>query len=203
LLSGCAALVYQVVWFRMCNRAFGATAPAVATVLAVFMAGLGLGAHFAGRRADAYAPRRCLEAYALLELGIAGLALLTPWVLGALPDVHAFAARHAGHGAFVGTLIRVIASAGALLPPTLLMGATLPLLLRGSEPAPAELTRSIGRLYTANNLGAVLGTLLSGFVLLRELGEIRTVQCAAVLNLAAAGLVLLGRSRAPAPRAAP
>ncbi|MFI5308808.1 MAG: fused MFS/spermidine synthase [Polyangiales bacterium] len=175
--SGCAGLVYQMVWFRMLGRAFGATAPAAATVLAVFMGGLGWGARAAGRLAHRMPPRRSLMTYAGLECAIAGLALLSSWLLAAIPSLYALLSSPATT-LLVRNAVRLVISAGALLPPTFLMGATLPFMTQGLAPREGEASRGFGTLYMANNVGAVVGTLVSGFWLLRLWGETWTLRAA-------------------------
>jgi spermidine synthase len=189
--SGCAGLVYQVVWFRMLGRAFGATAPAAATVLAVFMGGLGLGARVAARRVHSVGPRRSLVTYAGLECAIAVLALLSPWLISTIPSLYALllAARPAHEPAR--TLVRLGMSTVALLPPTFLMGATLPFMMRGLGQLQDGASRAFGSLYTANNLGAVAGTMFSGFWLLRVVGETWTLRAAVGFSLCAAALAAL------------
>jgi spermidine synthase len=202
LCSGAAALIYQVVWFRMLHRAFGGTAPAAATVLAVFMAGLGAGAYLAGRRVDRVDPRACVVLYVALELAAAAYAVTTPWLMNSLPDLHAWAVSVAGLNPATKAFARTLGSACVLLPPTALMGATLPVLLRAARPADADLTRSVAVMYAANNAGAVIGALSSGFLLLGTLGETRTVLVAASLNVAAAAAAAVVL-RGPSPAAQP
>lgn len=189
--SGCAGLVYQVVWFRMLGRAFGATAPAAATVLAVFMGGLGLGARLAARRVHAIAPRRSLITYAVLECAVAGFALLSPWLIASIPSLYAALLATGAAQEPLRTLLRLVMSTVALLPPTCLMGATLPLMMRGLERPEDGASRAFGSLYTANNLGAVAGTMLSGFWLLRVAGETQTLRTAVVFSACAAALAVL------------
>ncbi len=126
LFSGGAALVYQLLWVRQLSLVFGNAVEAVATVVATFMAGLGLGAAAAARFADRAPPPRLRRAYVCLELGIAAFAFVVPWASARLvpwlaplyrpedPDAHAIA------------LLRVLGSAFLVLPPTVLMGAACP-----------------------------------------------------------------------------
>jgi spermidine synthase len=82
LLSGCAALIYQILWLRLLGLVFGVTVYAASTVLAAFMAGLALGSLFAGRLADRV--RHPLRWFAAAECGIALTAVASPWMLNAL-----------------------------------------------------------------------------------------------------------------------
>jgi len=181
LLTGAAALVYQVLWTRQLTLLLGHTVAAISTVLATFMAGLALGSVLAARILPRTAPSCWARAYALLEVGIGGCALLFPVIAGT--------AR--------GGLVVL------LLLPTTFMGATLPLLtgLAGAHVETAG--RVAGTLYAANTLGAVAGSLASVLFLLPRLGVGRSTLLAVTLNLAAAAVVAGLARRPPAPDPAP
>jgi spermidine synthase len=197
LFSGLSALVYQIIWVRLLGFTFGTTTEAVSTVLAVFFAGLALGNLWAATRLVRVV--RPLRVYALLELGIGLYALASLPLLRGLSDVHTLVA--AGQGPALATAIRLAGSAAVLLPPTIAMGATLPVVARGLVTDDATLGRWSALLYAANTLGAVLGAYLCGFWLIPWLGLARSVLLAGLVNLgvAAAVLALAGGLRAPAP----
>jgi spermidine synthase len=181
LLSGAAALVYQVLWTRQLTLLLGHTVAAVSTVLATFMGGLALGSALAARALPRTAPSARPGAYALLEFGIAGCALAFPFLLRTgLPPL------------VLGVLL--------LLAPTVLMGATLPLLTALAGARVETAGRVAGTLYAANTLGAVAGSLACVFLLLPRLGVWRSTLLAAALNLAAAALVWRWRPALPAAR---
>ena len=187
LLSGATGLVYQVLWVRMLGLVVGHSALAIATVVATFMAGLGLGARLAGRRADRIA--RPLAAYGVLEVIIGVLALATPLLFAVVDSL--------GLGASIAT---VPLAAMVLLPPTLAMGATLPLLTRWYARDAASLGADMGWLYAINTTGAVVGAALAGFVLLPILGQPITLGAAAVTSvLVGLGAILVGRRHPLAP----
>jgi spermidine synthase len=190
VLSGIAALVYQTAWTRQFAIVFGTSELAVATVLAAYMGGLALGAWLA----EKFLPRvtRPVLTYALLELGIAlGAIVAVPLLLWlanagllalfggqpAPPD-----SEHAGT-----TLFYLVSAFAALALPTTLMGATLPMLARYAVAEESQIGRRIGLLYALNTAGAVLGALVTAFLLLPELGLRKTIWFAAGLN----GLVFL------------
>jgi len=179
-LSGCASLIYQVVWMRMLIRVFGVTTLAVSTIIAVFMSGLALGAWLGGRRSGSDA--RGLRTYSFLELGAALAGCAGTALLLQLPEWYAAV----GGPSVFRPALRVTLSAAALLPPTMLMGATLPVLTRYVAEREESAGIGLAVLYGWNTLGAVVGVLGSGFVLLAALGEIRTVGCAVALNLVCA-----------------
>ncbi len=167
-LSGAAALIYEVVWTRWLTGYLGSAATATAIVLAVFMAGLGLGSWLASRVADRI--RRPVRVYAWLELGIAALAILPLWELrlstsvieGLVGSLSPMSPWH--------DVVRVAASLIALGPPTILMGASLPVVVRVLANSSDSLGRSTATAYAANSLGGVVGTLAAGFYLIETIG---------------------------------
>ncbi len=184
LLSGASTLIYETVWLRQIHLIVGTTTGAVSTVLAIFMLGLGLGARWLGVRADT--SRSPLRLYAYLELGIALYALALPWLMAAATPAYVSVARSAAEhpGWIVG--VRVALGFALLFVPTLLMGATLPVLVRFAERDMARFGRELGTLYAVNLCGAMLGCLATGFVLIRYLGVRGTTMIAVLLNLVVA-----------------
>ncbi len=188
-LSGCSGLIYQTVWVRMLTRYVGATTYATATVLTVFMAGLALGSYLGGRYADR--ARRPLRGYAFLELAIAITGLLSSFaVIQGLGTYYVSFYGLLGDSPTGRLLVRVVFAILCLLPPTILMGATLPLLVAFVSQLGQHLQTGLGRLYALNTFGAVAGVLVAGLVLLGEFGESVSLAVAAALNLVAALLVL-------------
>jgi spermidine synthase len=197
--SGFCGLVYEVVWIRVAGTALGNTTHATGTVVAVYMAGLALGARFGGRRADRLTPRRCAALYGILELGAAAAAVAVPLLLRASEPLVGWGYRALGeaHPAFL--LLRAGAVAAALVPPTVLMGATLPVLARFLAAGAADPARETGRAYAVNTLGGAAGTLAAGFALIPSFGLLATTLAAATLNVAvgAAALALARRPDRP------
>ena len=192
-LSGASALVYEVVWTRVLTRQLGHTTASVATVLSVFMGGLALGAWLATR----WLPRlrSATRAYALVEIGILVSGPLVVY-LGPLfdPLLRALYRVEALSGAPFHAA-RLLAAAVMLLVPTTLMGSTLVLLVHAVVPGTEVLGRFVGRLYAINTLGASLGALLAGFLLLPWLGIDASLWVAAGGNLAAAVLAFAAGGR--------
>ncbi|MBK7670094.1 MAG: fused MFS/spermidine synthase [bacterium] len=192
LLSGATALVYQVVWVRQQGLVFGGTHLAVSTVLAVFMGGLALGGWLLGRRADRW--QRPLRAYGLLELGIALSALAAYGMLQVYPAIYVTLAGPFRDNPTALTALRFLLAAVAMIVPTTLMGATLPVLSRYAREAGGGLAGHLSLLYGLNTLGAVVGAVVTGFLLLPRLGTSRTLFVAVLLNLTVAvAALLLGR----------
>jgi spermidine synthase len=198
LLSGASALVYETVWVRQMALLVGTTSAAVSTVLAVFMLGLGLGARCMGGLAD-WSPSP-LRLYAYLELGIALYALALPRLLDAAGPAYLALARAVAGSPAPLLGLRVALAFALLLGPALMMGATLPMLVRYVVRGAGRLGRDLGILYAVNLWGAVAGCLLTGFVLIRFLGVRGATLAAALANLvvALAALVRSGTERPPA-----
>ena len=185
LLSGAAALVYQTAWARMLQRVFGVSDLAVATVLASFFLGLGLGAAIGGRLGKRAG--RPVRTYALLEVGVAAWALLS---LVLVPNLHRLYAGLGADASFeVLTLIRLLLALAILLPPTILMGATLPVLIAAISRMQASWRSPAATLYAVNTFGAMIGAAATGLLLLPRIGTNASIVLAAVASAAAAGVV--------------
>lgn len=202
-LSGAAGLVYEVVWMRMLGLVFGHTVFAVTTVLAAFMSGLALGAFLFGRLIDRRG--RPLQVYGFLEAGIGAWALLVPLLLTQVQIVYVALSRSLKLSSFALSLAQFALVFLILLVPTTLMGASLPVLAKFFVNRPESLGRKVGDLYALNTLGAVLGAVLAGFLLLPAIGVRATTGLAVAANLAigAWALVLAGRVREPGETSAP
>jgi SAM-dependent methyltransferase len=182
--SGFCALIYQVAWQRELRLVFGASTAASAAVLAIFIGGLGLGGWYFGPRADRH--RRPLVLYSWLEIGVAVAAAATPALVWLIREAYVAVGGSIALGPGVGTLVRLVLAAVVLLPPTILMGGTLPAAARAVA---ADGDRGRGRvavLYGANTLGAVVGCAVATFFLLEMLGTHTTLWCAALLNVVVA-----------------
>ena len=188
-LSGLAGLVYEVVWARQLSLFLGITSYAHTAVITAYMAGLAAGSFYFGRRADQHS--QPLKLYAWLEIGVGVYAALTPWLITFLQSIYTGFVDISTIGEMSGYLTRFIIALLALLIPTFLMGGTLPLLVRGFITKLPELGRMTSRLYGINTLGAMLGTLLAGFLLLPKLGITATIFIGVVINLGIAAIVLV------------
>ena len=185
-LSGALALVYQVVWSRIMTHVFGSTALAVGTVIAAFMAGMAIGSWLFGRLADKSS--NGLKLYALVEIGIAVTALLAHLALNALgtayPQLYSLVE---GSKVLLG-LTRFLVAFVLVMAPTVLMGATLPILTRLLAVKTGAAGRSLSSLYAINTFGAVSGVLVTGFFLIGKFGIHIPVYIAVAGNLSV-GLV--------------
>ncbi|MDQ2068810.1 fused MFS/spermidine synthase [Natronospira bacteriovora] len=188
--SGALALIYQMAWVRALTLEFGSTTLAVATVVAVFLAGLGIGAKLAGDRADHW--RRPLGVYALLELGVAFWGLTSLLFIHFLLPLFSGLASSLGGGFWTVSLVRLLLAMVMLLPPTILMGAGLPVLARFYVRMQGEGRRGSGLLYGINTLGAFLGVLLGGLYFLPVHGLVQTIVIVSALNTLLAAVAWVG-----------
>jgi spermidine synthase len=199
--SGLASLVYQVLWVRMLALVFGSTNLATATVLGVFMGGLALGAYLAGRLSARV--KNPLIAYAALEAVIGVFALGVPFLFQAAEPIFAFAWQSLHFSGAAIALVRFLLAAAILIVPTACMGATLPLLSKFVTESIDVVGKRVGSLYAANTLGAVVGALAAGFILIPAMGSQASTFCAAATNLVLAlcafalGMQVRARQTAP------
>ena len=188
--SGCAALIYEIVWFQLIQLVIGSSAVSLGVLLGTFMGGMCLGSVLLPRFVSP--ERHPLRVYAALEAGIGVLGLI---VLVVVPLVGgAYTATSAG--GFTGIVMRGLVCAICLLPPTLLMGATLPAIARWVETTPTGVSW-LGFFYGSNIAGAVFGCLLAGFYLLRVHDMSTATLVAVVVNFGVAGIGYALSKRAP------
>ncbi|HVE39077.1 MAG TPA: fused MFS/spermidine synthase [Planctomycetota bacterium] len=185
-VSGLCGLLYEVVWIRAAGTVIGNTTHAVGTVVGVFMGGLALGGCWGGRAADRRSGSALLSLYGLLEGGVALLALAVPLLITASEPLFRILWSALAGAPVVYGVLRALLVALILLPPTTLMGATLPILARFLSASVDAAGREAGRAYAINTLGGVIGTVAAGFWLIPELGLRVTTFIAAGLNVAIA-----------------
>lgn len=192
--SGCAALIYEIVWFQLLQLVIGSSAVSLAVLLGTFMGGMCLGSLAFPRVISAR--HHPLRVYAVLELGIGIAGLL---VLAAMPAVGRLYTALVGHG-MPGILLRAVVSSLCLLPPTVLMGATLPAVARWVESTHRGVS-SLGFFYGGNTVGAVIGCLIAGFYLLRVHDNATATYWAVGLNagIAVIAFAIAGRRTADLP----
>ena len=196
--SGCAALIYEIVWFQLLQLVIGSSAISLGVLLGTFMGGMCLGSFVLSSVVPAR--HHPLRVYAGLELGIALIGLL---VLVGMPLVSGVYTSWAGSGV-AGLLFRGVIASVCLLPPTLLMGATLPAISRWVEATP-EGVSWLGFFYGGNIAGAVAGSVLTGFYLLRVFDVSVATYVAVAINILVAlvGLAIAKATPYEAVEAAP
>jgi len=186
--SGCAALIYEVVWFHLLRLVVGASAVSLAIVLTSYMGGMCLGSLAFPRWVSPDHPP--LRVYAYLEAAIAAFGI---GLLALLPLIGKLYLAIVGHGA-LGLVLRAVVCLLCLLPPTILMGATLPAIARCLDTTRSGMSR-LGLLYMANLAGGVSGCLLAGFYLLRLYDDIVATLFAVSLNVGVAAVAYSISSR--------
>lgn len=194
-LSGVSALIYQVSWQRILGLHTGLGVFSMAVIVAAFLTGLGIGSHLGGAASLRLDRLRSLRAFAVVELGIGLAALASPAVYYDLLYVRL---GHLYEGAVLGSALHFL----SLLPPTALMGASLPLLARAVVRDSAAAGSTMGVLYGVNVVGAAVGALLAPWFLIPELGLRGAIQVGAAANFVAGlgGLALVRSLRADAAR---
>jgi spermidine synthase len=190
--SGCSALIYEIVWYQLLQLVIGSTAISLGVLLATFMGGLCLGSLMLPRIRATYR-KHPLVVYAAIEVGIAICGVL---VLFGMPLVDGIYTSAVGHG-MPSILFRAIICAVCLMPPTFLMGASLPAIARWIEATPRGVSW-LGFLYGGNTAGAVFGCLLAGFYLLRVFDLATATFVAVIINLAVAFASFQLAKRVPA-----
>jgi spermidine synthase len=180
--SGCAALIYEIVWSQLLQVVIGSSGVSLGLLLATYMGGLCAGSILLPR----YVPSHIhpLKVYALLEFGIGALGLLALVAVPLVARLYAATAPDAMAAGLIGLILRGVIAGACVIPPTMLMGGTFPAIARWLETSP-EGVSWMGLLYSANIAGAVVGSLTSGFYLLRVYDMATATYVAAAINLAA------------------
>jgi spermidine synthase len=195
IFSGALGLGYQVIWSKYLLDFLGVSAYSYATVLAAFMAGLAIGSRLFGKYADRV--KSPLKLYAYLEFGVAIYALIYSPLSTLFASLygHLIAFTPGQAGSLYGLWAKVLFSALLLLPPTILMGGTYPVLLRFVTQNESLIGRRASQLYAANAFGAVVGTLLMTFMILPRLGMSASLMLIAICNALVALVAFLFSAR--------
>jgi spermidine synthase len=190
-LSGLGSLALEVVWTRQLRLVFGSTTLAASTILVAYMLGLGLGGLLGGRLSRRAASG--VKLYGWIEIAIGVYALAVPTIFGFFPELNR--SWLATLGFWEAALARFAIALAALLVPTILMGATLPIVVAAVVRNDPRVGRSTGLLYGLNTLGAVTGVFVATFVLFPWLGLRGTSLFGAGLDVAVGviALVLVAR----------
>jgi len=190
LLTGFSGLVYEVAWQKYLATLLGSHSEATAAVLAIFLGGMAAGYEVFGRVTRALVARASalgeapalLHMYGLVESGIGVWALAFPWLFGAVQRISFWIPP--GHEA-ISFSFDVLLCALLLVPPTVLMGGTIPVLTQALSRTAAESTRVHAWIYATNTAGAFAGALAGGFVLVPWLGLDGVLRAMGVVNLSA------------------
>jgi spermidine synthase len=194
-LSGVSALIYQIVWIRRFGLVFGVDVFTMATVLSAFMGGLAIGSLIFGRLADKI--KSPIKLFMFLEFGIALFAFMFPITFKGLINIYSPIIQNFGLSDYSGQIVKFIFSFIYLLIPTTLMGGTLPVIFKFFVRHLNSLGWQISNLFAINNLGAVTGCFIAGFILIKTFGITTSLYIAASINFINAVVVFLISRRIP------
>jgi spermidine synthase len=194
--SGAASLILQVLWFKQLQFVLGSATVSVSITVASFFFGLSVGSAFGGRIADAVS--RPLKIYGFLELALAPISLAVTALLSHWPTWVGWLSPMLNLESPFRLPLIVALSLTILSLPTMLMGATLPFLVKSLARSQTDLANRIGVLYGFNTLGAAVGTLVVGFVLMGLVGVMGSSLLASILYVCVGGVALfVARSESP------
>ncbi|MBY0494312.1 MAG: fused MFS/spermidine synthase [Cyanobacteria bacterium] len=176
-------------WTRLLTLYLGHTTAAASAVVAAFLGGLAIGAAAGGRAASSWTPRRCLQAYIALEIAVVICALLLPIELSLFTPALRSAYDNGAGGAWF-EFIRIVSCIFMVMVPAIALGATFPMAIRWFARASSEPAKESSRLYFVNTVGAAIGSMLAGFVLIPSIGMRATIYVAMAGTTIAALCVL-------------
>ena len=179
-LSGFSVLVYEIIWARQLTLIFGGTVIATTVVIAVFMAGLGFGSIFFGKRVDR--TTHPLKLFSIVQFGICISSTLAFFTFGKLAAFHRIL-NLALKGSSVSTLFIILISSLFMLIPTFLAGGTLPIISKELVNNRNRIGRGVGWVYAVYTLGSMFGAFVTGFFLIAHLGQALSLMFAVVINL--------------------
>ncbi len=184
VLSGAAALIYQVTWIRPLQFLLGSTTYTISIILSVFMAGLALGSWYISKRVDSI--KNLPRAYGLMEIGIGIYGVLLLSIFNFLPKVYnSLYFLHENFYIFM--FVQLLLVFLVLLIPTTLMGMTFPVVARYYT---KTIGKGIGEVYSANNLGAIFGSFAAGFILIPLWGIKASIIFAGAINILIGSIII-------------
>lgn len=179
--SGVAGLIYEIIWGRLLVLIFGSTTNSIVAVISAFLGGLAIGSLIAGQIADRLSAKKLIKTYAFLEIGIGLSAASTLVLLEVVKSTYALFSD--GSSITLPLLfIKFALTIFVLSIPTILMGATLPILVRFAQLQNQSLGKSVSLLYAVNTIGGVIGVLISAFVLIELFGLELSLAIAVAIN---------------------
>lgn len=183
ILSGIAALIYQVTWFKHLSYFIGSTTYAQSVVLATYMGGLAIGAWWWGKKADL--SKNAIKIFAWLEIGIAIYCFMYMPIFNFVKEqfTSVVTTNNLDSDSSLVLFLKILVSASTILLPTILMGGTLPVLVKYLSHRISEVGKNIAILYFINSLGAVIGTILCGFYLIENFGLQRSTYFGAAIEI--------------------
>lgn len=190
-LSNTSALMYQIVWGRELGYIFGTSMYAISTVLTSFMAGLALGSYFFGRIIDGYKDKVRFFSYLEIAIGAYGIAMIG--IFNIIRYFYLFLYDLFSWNQQIFVLSLFVLAFISLIIPTTLMGGTFPVISKIYNSEINKIGKDIGIVYSADTIGASIGIIGGGFVLLPLWGLSKTAIIAALINIFL-GIFILSRS---------
>lgn len=194
-LSGFTGLCYEICWIRSASQIFGSTTFAVSSVVALFFCGMAAGSRYFGKLSKHYSEP--LKIYALLEIGIGIFVLISPHLLSLFEIPYQWLYPTYFQNSIAISLIRIVLIAIIIIPPTFLMGGTLPLFTQFYETADRAESDGAAFLYSINTLGAAVGCIACGFVLLPMVGINSTLLVISLIAQASGLFILYALNKLP------
>lgn len=193
--SGAASLIDEIIWIRSLLLIFGSTTNSVVAVVSAFLGGLAIGSLILGKITNNISPKALIKIYSLLELGVGILVLLSLPALNYLKHIYSLFSD----GSIITPqllVIKFILSSLIIFIPAILMGGTLPVLVKFVYKTKDSLSQKVSKLYATNTLGATFGVLVSAFILIEVLGIYPTIFFSALINffIALAALTITSNS---------
>ena len=180
--SGIAALIYELIWIRVLNLTFGVSGFAIATVIAVFLLGLGLGSIYYGRVAEK--TKNLLKTYAFIEFGIGIISLIVFILLTKTSIIDSVLAYgYNNFNLYIHSILRLLVSFVILLPPTFFIGGTVPIIVKYLIKNNNKIGSQFSIIYYINTLGAVIGVFATGLYLVKFFGMTNTFCIAVIINI--------------------
>lgn len=183
-----AALIYEITWIRPLTMVFGTSIYAVSTIIAAFILGLALGSWIAGKFSDRL--KNPLKYFAFLQGGIGLYGLLLLPVFSLLPSWYLILFDLTFPHQILFQIIQILMAMSIIAVPATMMGTTLPLLMKTYSLNFSTIGRDVGKLDASNSIGAVIGTLAAGFIMIPLLGIQNTILVTATINIGIAVVVL-------------
>lgn len=191
-LSGVTALFYEIIWIRPLSLVFGTTVYAVSTIIASFIFGLAIGSWLAGRYSDRI--KNPLKFFAFIQIGIGTYGVLLLPVFSSLPPIYLEIYHAVLPNQILFFIVQILLSFLLISIPAILMGTTLPIMIKAYAKKFESIGYDVGKLDAANSVGAVIGTLVVGFLMIPFLGIQISLIITAIINLGM-GTTILGIRR--------
>ena len=186
IFSGMAALIYEITWIRPLQFVFGSTTYTISMIFAAFMGGLALGSWIISKKIEEI--KNLPKTYALFELGIGLYGVLLLSIFNILPGIYdSLYYLHTNFYLF--EIVQFFVVFVVLLVPTTLMGATFPIIVKYY--AEQKIGKAIGEAYAANNLGAIIGSFVAGFILIPLIGIKGSIIFAGAINILISSIIIL------------